>query len=272
VEVSHIRDLINLSDIGDTIRKEEHSKIMQSLSSTNFWGKQDDIFRRAQKGSGKWILDDERLKSWLAKRQNKLCWCKGEAGAGKTFLSAIIIDYLSTSVKSKTIAVACLYIDYREHDSHTMENFYANILHQLFRQTGRLPNSMMKALGSKRDEAKPTVAEYKSWVQEEVQKFERTLIIIDALDEMRTEELRKQLIGELQSLEIQLLATSRSEVQLPIGSNDLIEIEIQPRKEDVELFIESRLRDSAVLWDYTSKNPPLQDLTFNMLTKANNKM
>ena len=273
MEVSQIRDLINLSDISENIWKEEHSKIMQSLSSTNFWGKQVDLFRRAQKRSGQWILEDEKLKLWLTEHP-KICWCKGEAGAGKTFLSAIIIDYLSFSMKNKNTGIAWLYVDYRERDSHTLENFYANLLLQLFKQTGGLSKSMMKSLGSKREEAKPSAAEYKSWLQEEVQKFDRTIIIIDALDEMRTEELCKQLIDELQSLipRIHLLVTSRPEVRLPIMSDDLIEIEIQPRKGDVILFIESRLQDSPLLWDHISKNPPLRDLTMDMLTKANNRM
>jgi Cdc6-like AAA superfamily ATPase len=273
VDVSQIRDLINLSDISENIRKEEHSKIMQSLSSTNFWGKQVDLFRRAQKGSGQWILEDEKPKSWLTEHP-KICWYKGEAGAGKTFLSAIIINYLSLSMKNKNIGIAWLYVDYRERDSHTLKNFYANLLLQLFKQTGGLSKSMMKSLGSKREEAKPSAAEYMSWLQEEVQKFDRTIIIIDALDEMRTKELCKQLIDELQSLipRIHLLVTSRSEVRLPIMSDDLIEIEIRPRKEDVILFIESRLQDSPLLWDHISKNPSLRDLTIDMLTKANNRM
>ena len=248
--------------MSENIWKEEHSKIMQSLSSTNFWGKQVDLFNRAQKGSGKWILEDESFKSWLTGHP-KICWCKGEAGAGKTFLSAIIINYLSVSMKNKNIGIAWLYVDYRERDSHTLENFYANLLHQLFKQIGGLSKSMMKSLGSKREEAKPTAAEYKSWLQEEVEKFERTIIIIDALDEMRTEELCKQLIDELRSLtpRIHLLVTSRSEVQLPIMSDDLIEIDIRPRKDDVILFIESRLQDSPLLWGHISKTPSLRDRT-----------
>jgi Cdc6-like AAA superfamily ATPase len=259
--------------LSEHIRMEEHSKIMQSLSSTNFWGKQVDLFGRAQKGSGQWILEYESFKSWLTE-DPKLLWCKGEAGAGKTFLSAIIIDYLSSSVKSKNVGIAWLYVDYRERDSHTLENFHANLLLQLFKQTGVLPKSMMKSLGSKREEAKPTAAEYKSWLQEEVQQFDRTIIIIDALDEMRTTELCKQLIDELQSLipRIRLLVTSRSEVRLPIVSDNLIEIEIRPRKEDVILFIENRLQRSPPLWHLIYRTPSLRDLTIDMLTKANNRM
>ena len=273
MEVSRIRDLINLSDTSENIWKEEHSKIMQTLSSTNFWGKQVDLFNRVQKGSGQWILDDKRFKSWLTGHP-KICWCKGEAGAGKTFHSAIIINYLSVSMKNKNVGIAWLYVDYRERDSHTLEAFYANLLLQLFKQIGGLSKSMMRSLGSKREEEKPSAAEYKSWLQEEVQKFERTIIVIDALDEMHTKELCKQLIDELRSLtpQIHLLITSRLEVRLPILSDDLIEIDIRPRKDDVILFIESRLQDSPLLWDHISNNPSLRDLTIDMLTKANNRM
>jgi Cdc6-like AAA superfamily ATPase len=272
VEVSEIRDLINLSDISANIRKEEHSKIIQSLSSTNFWGKQVDLLKRAQKGSGQWILEDDRFKFWRTEN-NKLCWCKGEPGVGKTFLSAIIINHLSLSTKGKNVGIACIYVDYREHDSHTMENFYANLLYQLFKQTGGLPKSMMQSRGSKREEIIPSAAEYKSWLEEEVQKFDHMIIVIDALDEMRTEELGKQLVDELLRIPgIHLLVTSRPKVQLPMLRTNLIEIEIQPRKDDVILFIDSRLKDSPLLWGHISEDPSLRDLAMDMLTKANNRM
>jgi NACHT domain-containing protein len=273
VEVSQIRDLINLGDISERIRKDEQNKMMNWLSSTNFWGKQVDLFRRAQRGSGRWIFEDERFKSWL-EGPPRLSWCKGEAGAGKTVLSAIIIDHLSTTIKIKGNAIAWIYVDYRERDLHTLENFYANLLVQLFKQTGEPSKSMMKSLGSKPEGARPTPAEYKTWLQEEVQKFDRTIIIIDALDELRMKEICKQFITELRSLRppIHLLVTSRSSEELPISSDDIVQIEIQPRKDDVVLYIESRLNTSQPLWDHIRKSPSLKDLTIKMLTKANDRM
>lgn len=273
MEVSQISDLIKLSDISENIRMKEHSKMMHWLSSANFWGKQVDLFERAQRGTGKWIFEDERFKSWLT-GPPRVLWCQGDAGAGKTILSAIIIDHLSSTMKSKDVGIAWLYIDYREHDLQTMETLFTNILVQLFKQRGEISKSMMKSLGFNWGGAKPTPAEYKSWLQEEIQKFDRTIVIIDALDELRTEELCKQFINELRSLRqpIHLLVTSRSDRELPFLRGDSIEIEIQPRKDDVILYIECRLKNSQQLWDHILADPSLKELTIEMLTKANDRM
>jgi hypothetical protein len=105
---------------------------------------------------------------------------------------------------------------------------------------------MITSLGFNWEGAKPTLAKYKSWLEEETQKFKRIIVIINALDELRTIELCKQLLNELRSLypPISLLVTLRSERELPFLRGVSIEIEIKPRKEDVILYIESRLRNS----------------------------
>ena len=275
VEVSQITDLIKLGDeISQRNQMKEHTKIMHWLSSANFWGKQADLFeKRAQMGTGRWIFEEDRFKSWLA-GPAKLLWCHGDAGAGKTILSSIIIDHLCSTIKSKDIGIAWLYIDYREQDIHTMETLFTNILVQLFKQRGEISKSMMKSLRFNWEGAKPTPAEYKSWLQEEILKFHQTIVIIDALDELRTKELCKQFINELQSLSppIHLLVTSRSDLELPFLRGNSIEIEIQPRKDDVILYVECRLKTSRQLGDHILTDPSLKELTIEMLTKANDRM
>lgn len=270
VEHFHLGGLI---DIGDNIRMKEQSKMMRWLSSTNFWGKQVNLLERAQIGTGGWIFEDARFKSWLTGR-SRLLWCHGDAGAGKTILSAIIIDHLSSTLMTKHTGLAWLYIDYREHDLQTIETLFTNILVQLFRQRGEISKSMMRSLGFSWEGAKPTPAEYKSWLQEEIQNFQRTFIIIDALDELRTMELCKQFINELRSLSppISLLVTSRSQRELPFLRGVSIELEIKPRKKDVILYIESRLKNNQQLWDHVQADRSIKDLAIGMLSEANDRM
>lgn len=262
-----------LIDIGDNIRRKEQSKMMRWLSSTNFWGKQANLLERAQIGTGGWIFEDDRFKSWLTGRSGFL-WCHGDAGAGKTILSAIIIDHLSSKWVTKHTGLAWLYIDYREHDLQTIEILFTNILVQLFRQRGEISKSMMRSLGFSWEGAKPTSAEYKSWLQEEIQKFQRTIIIIDALDELRTTELCKLLINELRSLSppISLLVTSRSQKELPFLRGVSIKLEVKPRKEDVILYIESRLKNNQHLQDYVQADRSIKDLAIETLSEVNDKM
>jgi hypothetical protein len=79
---------------------------------------------------------------------------------------------------------------------------------------------------------------------------------------------------ELQSLTppIHLLVTWKSDIELHFSWGDSIAIEIQPRKRDVILFIESRLKTSQQLWNHILADPTLRELTVDMLTKANNRM
>jgi Cdc6-like AAA superfamily ATPase len=260
--------------MSESFRSKEYSKMIQRLSSPNFWGKQVDVFERAQRGTGTWIFKDEKFKAWLTSQPAQLLWCRGDAGAGKTTLSAIIVNELSSTVKSKDVAIAWLYNDYRDHDLQTMENLFTNLLVQLCIQRGAISKSMMNSLSFQRERSNPTVAECKSWLQEEVRKFSQTIVIIDALDELRTKELCKQFIGELQSLKppIHLLITSRSGLELPFLRDDRLEIEIQPRKDDVVLYIESRLKTSNQLWDPFQEEPLLKERLVEELTKANDRM
>jgi NACHT domain len=273
VDVSQISDLVELGDITERIRIKEQAKVIRSLSSTNFWGKQADVLERAQIGTGLWVFEDERFKSWLT-GPPQLLWCKGDAGAGKTTLSAIVIDHLFSVLKRRDSGIAWLYIDYREHDLHTVENLFANLLVQLFKQLGEVPKSVMESPGFNWEGANPSPMAYKAWLQEAVQKFARTIIIIDALDELRTKELCQQFISELQSLipRIHILVTSRSDLKLPLLQREGVEIEIQPRKDDVILYVEGRMKKSQRIWDHVLDDPSLRELTIKMLTTATDRM
>ena len=253
----------------------EHSKRTYLLSSSNFWGKQTDLLERAQPGTGRWILEDERFTAWLDGETRSL-WCHGHAGAGKTILSSIIIDHLCSTIKSKDCAIAWLYIDYRDHDLHTIDILLANLLVQLFEQHGQISKSMTQSLGSSviQRGARPAPAEYKAWLQEDVQRFNRVFVVIDALDEMCTQHIAKLLIAELQILEptIHLLVTSRPDLGSPFSQENSHEIEILPREHDVILFTESRLKASNDLWNQISEDSFLRQSIIENLTKANHRM
>jgi nucleoside phosphorylase len=278
VDVSQVSHVINdtntkLKTISEAIQMDQNSKLMDWLSSVNFWGKQLDFCKRAQEGTGRWILDDQKFKAWLAGRHNTL-WCEGHPGTGKTILSAIIVDYLSKTLENKRCGLAWVYVDYREHDLQTMESLFTNLLVQLFKQQGEISKSMSKFLGVNWKEAKPSPSDYKTWLQEEIQKFDQTILIIDALDELCTTDLCRRFIKELQGLKpaVHLLVTSRPYPEIRGLLGDGLKIEIRPRKEDVMLYIQSRLNSSDRLRGHMKADPSLSDLVITPLTEANDRM
>ncbi|EXJ88937.1 hypothetical protein A1O3_02001 [Capronia epimyces CBS 606.96] len=255
----------------EVTRMEKLSEILEWLSPVGFWGKQNGLLQRAQPGTGMWIFEEPLFKSWLAK-EHQFVLCSGEAGAGKTMLSSIIIQYLSQS-KRQNEALAWIYVDYREHDLQSMESLLTSLLAQLLHQRGQVSEFMMKALGSDWYQAKPTLADYRSWLRHEIQKFDGTTIVIDALDESRTLELGKNLINELQQLEpaIQILATSRPYAWIH-EFQGMTEIEVRPQQKDVVLYVGTRLARSPRLRDHIQTNPALAQLIIEKLTEANDRM
>ncbi|OAP55160.1 hypothetical protein AYL99_10860 [Fonsecaea erecta] len=265
-------EVVDAHQITEMIYAGKQSDMVAWLSRFNFWVKQESILQRAQEGTGQWILRHPSFISWVT-RESGLLWCHGEPGVGKTILTSIIIKHLAESKKEDEV-LAWIYADYREHSNLTIENLLSNILAQLLQQRGEISQSMMKSLGVSWREAKPTLVQYRIWLQDELRKCRRTTVIIDALDELPKRELCERFIDELRRLRppIRLLVTSRPYAAMRKIFHDASTLEIQPQKEDVILFVKSRLESSVNLSGHIDRNASLSDLLIKTLSQANEKM
>ncbi|KAJ7218728.1 hypothetical protein C8J57DRAFT_1394746, partial [Mycena rebaudengoi] len=63
----------------------EREKIIDWLSPLNFFARHADIFGTRQEGTGRWLLEDPRFRTWLLS-PGEIIWCSGIPGAGKTVL------------------------------------------------------------------------------------------------------------------------------------------------------------------------------------------
>ena len=88
-----------------SLQEKERDDLLAWLSPLNFWTKQNDVFSRRQKETGKWLLKHELFGQWLSGIE-RILWCPGIrtfnlsgnqtvpghanlvlAGAGKTILA-----------------------------------------------------------------------------------------------------------------------------------------------------------------------------------------
>lgn len=272
----HLGDVIHIHNetqipFDDPLRAETKSKVMEWLSSDNFWGKQDNLFERALPSSGTWILENSLFKTWC-ESGNRLLWCSGAPGTGKTILSSIIIHHLK-QMKSQTVALTWIFADYREHDVQSMETLFRSLLVQLFHQGKGVSEIMMKGLGSNWQQAKPTFADYRTWLQDEVRRREKVLVVIDALDELRSKELGRRFLRELLELSpnIRILVTSRILPDREVRSS-MSEVEIHPQREDVVAYIQNRLENSPQLRLHSRTRIGFSDTVMQKLTEANDRM
>ena len=83
----------------DQLRFSEHNRendsILNWLTRMDYTAQQNDFVRRCQEGTGQWLLNSAQFKSWLNHTRQTL-FCPGIPGAGKTILTSIAVEELST--------------------------------------------------------------------------------------------------------------------------------------------------------------------------------
>lgn len=75
---------------------EESKVILDWLTRIDYYSQQNDFINRRQAETGQWLLDSEQFEAWEGTEERTL-FCPGIPGAGKTILTSIVIDTLTTS-------------------------------------------------------------------------------------------------------------------------------------------------------------------------------
>ncbi|KAK0609915.1 hypothetical protein B0T17DRAFT_545521 [Bombardia bombarda] len=71
-----------------------------------------DFMSASTKGSGQWLTKSTEFQTWLGQRHQTL-FCPGIPGAGKTMLTANVIDFLQTKFSNQDdVRIAFLYCNY----------------------------------------------------------------------------------------------------------------------------------------------------------------
>jgi hypothetical protein len=64
-------------DLEDQARVRQRDEILDWLSPSKFWQKQNDVFRQCQKGTGEWFLNHSDFNNFLNGKIETL-WCPGD--------------------------------------------------------------------------------------------------------------------------------------------------------------------------------------------------
>jgi Cdc6-like AAA superfamily ATPase len=222
----------------------EQQAILDWLTLADYVPQQNDFLKKRQAGTGQWLLDSADFKNWVEAKKQTL-FCPGIPGAGKTILTSIVVEELSTRFQDdSSIAVTYIYCNFKRQNEQTLEELLASILKQLAQGRPSLPDSV-KALHErcKSKKTRPSVDEISAVIQTVVAEYSQVFILVDALDECRARGgCRAQLLLKLFDLqvrcEINFFATSR---HIP----DIIEkfkqhplLEIRANEQDVGRYID----------------------------------
>lgn len=226
---------------------EERRAILNHLYSENTDRRHNEIKAQRKEGTGGWLLRDHRFDQWMqGMTQSSLLWAYGIAGAGKTFLSSIVIDHLLDCRSDANYGVAYFYFSYNEQESQGVENVLASLVKQLCDQLPKLPVHL-KMLNKKLtvDERSATNEELYSALIETSSSFIQTFIILDALDECDQKNQRENLLPTFHRLGesgIRMFLTSRRYPDdIQDTCCDMPCLEIIAHEDDIRSYIYQRI-------------------------------
>ncbi|KAL9037535.1 MAG: hypothetical protein Q9180_003663 [Flavoplaca navasiana] len=235
---------------------QRRENILDWLSPLNFFQTQQDTFARREDGTGQWFIESGVFQDWLSGTNRTLC-CT--AGAGKSILASIVIDFLRARYKEqKSVGVAAIYCNFKERVSQTPENLLAGCSAQLVGQS--LPELLVKFHRMhSAQKTRPTWKEMIQIFENVVIKLDIAYLIVDALDEC-SEDVRDYLLTFFKTLpsNTRLMVTTRYIDEITYGFRNPLMTEIRASVGDLQRYVASRIRNSRRLSGHVRSNGPLQ--------------
>ena len=158
------------------IKERKRIAIIDWLSPLTFQARQAELYNqcRQQNVSDPSLLKSSEFRAWISGTPWRL-QCVGEAGAGKTFLCALVVEYLKEMFKDRNVPILCIYLNYKESNIQTLDHLVSSLLKQLLQH----PKAEFKSPEAKRlfagaeNESRPTLEDFYEAFRAEIWHFDR---------------------------------------------------------------------------------------------------
>jgi Cdc6-like AAA superfamily ATPase len=198
---------------------------------------------------------------WLSTSKQTL-FCPGIPGAGKTVITSIVVEYLSTKFQNDTtVGITYLYCNFQRQQDQKPEDLIASILKQLIQRQPSVPENIISLYKHNYDKrTRPSFDEISKALHSTVSNYSRAFIIIDALDECQVSDGgRKKFLSEMFNLQaktgVNLFATSRFIPDIKKEFEGGVSLEIRASDGDVQKYLEGHI---SQLLPFVSQRPSLQ--------------
>jgi len=183
---------------------------------------------------------------WLEGKKKTL-FCPGFPGTGKTVIASIVVDHLKASFPDDETGHAFLYCIYKRQENQGVDNLLASLLGQLaLWKKSRIPEVIREWYDQHVEGKKPGLSsdEIRVALGSIIRTYSQTFVIIDALDECKTDQIRNKLLSEVYRLQngsdVRLMVTFRPNIE-PEPPSSMTKLEIRAYKEDIEQYLSSRI-------------------------------
>ncbi|KAJ7078564.1 ankyrin repeat-containing domain protein [Mycena belliarum] len=189
-------------------------------------------------GTGKWFLESDAYLRWRSSEPSIL-WCRGKPGVGKSILSSIVLQDLSSST---TLHYFCDFAA-GKHQTSTL------VLQSLMRQMLMDGNDDHVAILKQCRERSGMPPRFKDLMSSfiEMCKLQRggIYVVLDALDELEDRSILLPILSDLVHAGCYVFATSRPIPDIEhVLASAAHHVELEASRDDLKLFVESELRAS----------------------------
>lgn len=224
-------------------QNKDNQEIIEWLTPIDYAPQQRDYMNIRQPDTLHWFLNSEEYQNWIGSDKYTL-FCPGVPGAGKTIMTAAVINDLFTRYKDDTeIGISYLFCDYRKHNEQKAEDLVANLLKQLTQRRDVIPDCIQELYAEcKKNPKRPSLSELSEAMRSVCLLYSKVFIVIDALDECQIADgCRKYFLSTLFKLQEEtntnLFATSRNIPDILEAFEQSNFLEISAKDEDVQKYL-----------------------------------
>jgi Cdc6-like AAA superfamily ATPase len=250
---------------------QERLGILDWLNPIDYAPQQSDFINRRQAGTGQWLLDSPKFHAWL-QADKQILFCPGIPGAGKTILTSIVVNELTTRFgNDKSIGVAYIYCNFRRQDEQKAGDLLANLLRQLVQGRPSLPEDVKSLYDKHKDKhTEPSFVESLKALHSVTAMYSRAFIVVDALDECQASNgCRSRFLSEIFNLQAKsranIFATSRFIPEITERFEGSMSLEIRASEHDVRRYVDGHM---SHLPSFVRRSPDLQEEIKAEIVKA----
>ena len=246
--MSEIQEKVqNVSDdVGKLVRGQRDEKqqaILDWLTPFDYTLQHSDFISRRQPGTGQWFLASPEYQAWRDGDKQAL-FCPGIPGAGKTIITAIVIDDLQEQFRgNQSIGIAYIYCNFRRQHEQRADDLLVSLLKQLTHRCSSFPQSVEDLYNRhKKDRTRPSFNEISKTLLSLATEYSRIFIAVDALDECE-DSSRDRMLAEIFALRsrikisMNIIATSRMNDTIRRRFDGFQLLEIYARDEDIQNYV-----------------------------------
>ena len=246
------------SSVDDMKVKQQREQILAWLSGVDPSINHSAAQKKRASGTCEWLIRSKRFEAFT-QGTNQLMWMHGIPGAGKTVLTASVIDHLTAGSLPGEWGVIYFYFDFTDTAKQTCLQFLKSLVWQVCSSLDQIPKYLLDAHTACKG-ATPDTEQLTSLLRQLLETMPSTFIVVDALDECSEDDENSERTGVLEALKeiksstkgtFNIFVASRPEADIKLEMDEMCDIDLKIQAasvdEDIRLHVCSCLEKDKKL-------------------------